>query len=59
MIMTIGDCHMDTTMGNVCHMDRPCEHVDDVAKYLNMLKDINPHQQNLFESIFSNMDEIH
>lgn len=50
---------MDTTMGNVCHMDRPCEHVDDVAKYLNMLKDINPHQQNLFESIFFNMDEIH
>lgn len=57
--MTIGDCHMDTTMGNVCHMDRPCEHVGDMAKYLNMLKDIFPHQQNLLESIFSNVDEIH
>ncbi len=57
--MTIGDCHMDTTMGNVCHTDRPCEHVDDVAKCLNMLKDIFPHQQNLLKNIFSNIDEIH
>ncbi len=57
--MTIGDCHMDTTMGNVCHVDRPCELVDDVAKYLNMLKNIFPHQQNLLENILSNVDEIH
>jgi hypothetical protein len=59
MIMTIGDHHTDTTMGNVCHVDRPCEHVDDVAKYLNMLKDIFPHQQHLLENIFSKMDEIY
>jgi hypothetical protein len=37
LLETIGDCHMETTMGNVCHVDRPCEHVDDVAKsILNM-----------------------
>jgi hypothetical protein len=40
-------------------VDRPCEHVNDVAKYLNMLKDVFLHQQNLLKNIFSNMDEIH
>jgi hypothetical protein len=50
---------METTMGNECHVDKQCEHVDDVEKYLNMIKDILPHQQNLLENIFSDMDEIH